>query len=365
MLQGTLTDHSILLVTYIGSVQAQLKVPFEFDFLSQSFPALCLRLLPKQPTLSGGQLIENPNCCPVGLPNESHFGLLQQLVKQRLEQYDVEHACASERRDLQEILQTQGSTREETDESIDHSSYYDHLTRAFEVWSSAPEADRNSLWHLETFRAFGWAQEEAIKLKESLTQAEAQTAHLQLQIARLNLCQQPKEFTYNIPANYNVTPGAVQTLSKAKADTPLDRENLITKWTAIVKEDRKFQRSLPELELQDLSIPGVDMMEDLQKADANGQKGARGEANEDDDVDAAGEDDDELASHTNGINGIALAASSHRGKSNIASLGRDVLDPNLRNHGEGVMEVDGGDFGAEMLLADMRARASKARGAGS
>ena len=339
------------------SAQAHPPSPFDFDFLSQPFPALCLRLLPKQPTIAISQVIENPRYCPVGPPNKSHHELLRQRLEQRLEDFERTQSQSNERQDLREIFSPTEASKDSQTKGLDKSSYYNHLNQAFDVWRATPDSQKASLWHLETLRACNSAQEEAAKLRNELIQAEAQTAHLRLQIARLNECQQPKEYTYNIPSNHEVSQEMVKILGGSKADIPLDRESLIKKWTAVVKDDRKYQRYLPELDLADLAIPvDVNMEDNTEEDDERNRNNSEGEG---DSVDAAGEDDDEVDSHHNGVNGSsAPAAASNPDKLNTGVLDRGVLDPSLRSDDDnGAMEVDKGDFGAEMLLADMKARA--------
>ena len=305
-------------------------------------------------------MIENPKCCPVGPPNKSHYELLRQRLEQRLEDYERTRSQSNERHDLRDIFPPTEANKDSQTPKPDNSSYYNHLSQAFDVWRATPDSQKASLWHLETLRACNTAQEEATKLRNELIQAEAQMAHLRLQIARLNECQQPKEYTYNIPANHGISQETVKMLGGSKADIPLDRENLIKKWTAVVKDDRKYQRYLPELELADLTIPGdVNMEDTAEEDDERNRSNSEGEG---DSVDAAGEDDDEVDSHHNGINGNnPPAVASNPVKLNAALLDRGVLDPSLRGDNgtasNGAMEVDKGDFGAEMLLADMKARA--------
>ena len=340
------------------SAQAHPPSPFDFDFLSQPFPALCLRMLLKQPTIGTSQVIENPKCCPVRPPDKTHYELLRRQLTEKLEDFERAQSQSNERHDLHDIFSPSEPTKDSRMEKLDTSPYYNHLSQAFDVWKSTPNSQKDSLWHLETLRACSSAQEEAAKLRDQLLQAEAQTAHLRLQIARLNECQQPKEYTYNIPANYEVSQETVKVLASSKADVPLDRESLIKKWTAVVKDDRKYQRSLPELELADLTIP-----DDVNMEDNTGEGGHRNGNNlegEGDSVDAAGEDDDEVDSHPNGVDGDSPSvAANNPVKINAGELDRGVLDPSLRDNDDddGAMEVDKGDFGAETLLADMKARA--------
>ena len=344
-----------------NSAQAYPPSPLDFDFLSHSFPALCLRLLPKQPSIGALQVIENPKSCPVGPPNKIHYELLRQRLKQKLEDFQRARNQAHQRRELREIFPANNEDRGSSPEEADASSYYNHLDKAFDVWKSTPDSQKASLWHLETLRAYSSTHDEVVVLQDKLAQAEVQMTHLRLQIARLSECQQPREYTYNIPVQHEISPETAQILSSSKADVPLDRESLIKKWAAIVRDDRKYQRHLPELDLADLSIPdNMNMENDLQEERAEGNEDdSVGEGNS---VDAAGDDDDEVDSHPNGLNGNVHPTENHHPvKIDAGVLDRGVMDPSLQgDEDDGAMDVDKGDFGAEMLLADMRARAQGA-----
>ena len=378
-------------ITNCFSVHAHQPSPFDFDYFSQTFPALCLRMLPRQPTLSAAQVIENSKCCPIGPPGKAQYDLLLKALNKTLEEFSRSQAQAHERRDLHDLLSPNDSLKTSLFEAPDSSAYKTHLGQAFDVWKATPDSQRTSLWHLETLRAYSAAHDETSDLRTQLSKADTQMAHLRLQIARLSECQQPKEYTYNIPAHHAISASTVKGLADSKADLPLDREDLIKKWLEVVKDDTRYQRALPELELADLEVPDEEGMMDVEQNFAGAGDGAGeengsmagGEGGEGDSADAAGEDDDDdndddenndVASapqRTNGVNGAgggtaAPTAAMGGGAAKAVKVGgaaidQSVLDPSLREDGDGdedgAMEVDKGDFGAEMLLADMKARA--------
>ena len=322
-------------------------------------------MLPRQPTLSAAQIIENANHCPVGPPNETHHELLKKHLQRKLESFETKQKHAQERHDLMELFSPEDGGRDAQPlEQSEFSSFYNHLAQAFDVWKSTPDPQKATAWHLEVLRAHSSAHDEAIKLREELVKAEAQMSHLRLQIARLNECQQPKEYTFNIPTNHEIDPETVNFLSNAKADIPLDRESLIKKWATVVKDDRKYQRALPELDLADITFPEQMDVEEAtprqQDPDEDGPTRDPASLNGDDSEDAAGEVDDDMASVPNGVNGSAVQAKTKPVKVSAGTLDRGMLDPSLRNNDEDEdeddMEVDRGDFGAELLLADVRAR---------
>ena len=326
-------------------------------------------MLPKQPTLCAVQVVENTKCCPINPPTKAHYELLKQNLNQKLSDFSQIPAQARQWRDVHDPLSQNGEAQTPSSRLIDPSVYKTHLNGAFDVWKGTPDAQKASLWRLETLRAYNAAHDETASLRDQLSKAETQMAHLRLQIARLSECQQPKEYTFNIPAHHEISVPTVKGLAESKVELPLDREDLIKKWVEVVKENGKYQRALPELELSDLTVPSY-----LMEVEQEGMDGAADSAQPDDgegsaagdgdSADAAGEDDDEVVTpHVNGINGItargapSTATGSAPLKVGSTALDRSMLDPGLRNEDdEEAMEVDRGDFGGEMLLANLKAR---------
>jgi hypothetical protein len=280
-------------------------------------------------------------------------------LKQRLEEFELER-LQSLQDQSQNDTSSESNVTHDKSEPFDFTPYHNHLQQAWEVWKMTPEHQKSAQWHLEVLRAYSNAQDERIELSKKLVLAESQNNHLKIQLERLNECQQPKEFTFQIPTLHSVDEATTKILISQKADIAPDRETLITKWTNVVKENSKFQRALPDIGLGTLS-PGQDGMEIVEGFAEGGQ--ADEEADEGDSADAAGEDDDddgnddgdgngeEVVSQRNGTNSVTGVNNSRNSTS--------FIDPSLRTDQDNSMDVDGGDFGAEILLADMRARAQR------
>ena len=331
--------------------------PFDFDFFAQNFPALCIKLLPSQPTINSPQLIENPRYCPVAPPTKSHLDLVRQQVRQRMEEFESNRALAQgPLSGLQERSSTLGTTAEFEQEEHDSNSYHEHLTQVWELWKSIPESQKTQQWHLEALRAISAAEPERKKLSDTIAQLKGEKAHLSIQIQRLNECQQPKEYTYKIPTYHNITSEANKKLGTNTADGFLDPETLIDKWMTVAMESNKTQTALPQF-----SILDGDDLDEFDIDDDNDEDGEE-EGEEDDSADAAGEDDDEVVAQRNGnannANGTLGIGTGNGTRVNTSLLDRGVLDPSLRDDHDhdSSMEVDGGDFGGESLLAGLRAR---------
>lgn len=219
----------------------------------------------------------------------------------------------------------------------DESIYTAHLIQAWDVWKSTSESQKATQWHLEVLRALSNSQAERKILSNDLDRAKAEQEHLRTQIERLNECQQPKEFTYQIPSNWHVTKEMTSTLVSLQVDTPPDRESLINKWTTVVRRNSKFQRALPDIGLVDISTDIDGMYMDSHELNGT-QEDEDGESE-----DAAGDEDDEDA----GGEKDRFDISRDRGV-DTSFMDRDMLGPGLRVDGD--MDVDEGGYGAENLL---------------
>ena len=322
-------------------IQAYPSTPYSFDFLGQTFPGLCLKLLQQQPSLKSAQVIENPRYCPVGPPTQKHHELLKQLLRIRLEEF----ASARDRRNEEDHSLRRGINNHVPPDEHDDTIYTAHLTQAWDVWKSTSEPHKTTQWHLEVLRALSNSQEEQKKLSNAFDTSQADQEHLRTQIERLNECQQPKEFTYQIPSNWHVSKETASALISHQVDTPPDRETLINKWTTIVLQNSKFQRAIPNMGLVDITtdIDGMYMDNHTMNGDQDDEDGES--------EDAAGEEDDEeeIGPEKDGFD-----ISRDQGI-DTSFMDRDMLDPGLR--GDGDMDVDEGGYGAEMLLPTRAQRA--------
>ena len=288
-------------------------------------------------------MIENPKYCPIGSPGQTHFERLKQLLKQKLEETGNGKAKAQGANSSTQSNISSSSPSRETTESYDPATYMAHLIQAWDVWKTMSEARKVSQWHLEVVRAFSNSQEEQKRLSSALAQAEAEQEHLRLQIERLNECQQPKEFTFQIPTNWHIPKKAAAVIVSSQKGDTLDRETLIGKWTTAVRANSRFQQALPEMGLTDLSTNPNGIEIEYQNADGHRDN----DNNEDgDSIDAAGEDDEdpvEMRGSFTNSDGISIQKS----RMDPNFLNRAALDPNLR---ENVMDIDHGDYGAGMLI---------------
>ena len=328
-------------------------------------------MLPKPPTIGAVQVIENDKSWPVKAPGQSHFELLQQQLSRHLEEFEKEKARdAVSREGLEDSPMVNGHKQNRKE---DFSPYYAHLSQTYDAWASVSEPKRVEMWHLESLRAFSREKQAHEESLRKLANAEAEAAHLRLQVRRLNECQQPREFLSYPPQQFGVSRPTANLVADA-ADTPLEREAMITKWTARVKANASFQRSLPSLTdvTKASTAPTTEPMQPMNGVESFAPPAAASTANavpngehlldqgaDGDSADAAGEDDDD---------DIVAATSQPRltagpGLGSLPAVEGGVLDPTLRGQVH-AMEVDSGDFGAGYLLADMNARSKATDGKG-
>ena len=288
-------------------------------------------------------MIENPKYCPIAPPGQVHFERLRQLLKQKLEETgNGREKAQGGSSSIQSGISSSSPPRQAA-ESYDPATYMAHLTQAWEVWKTISEARKVSQWHLEVVRAFSNSQEEQKELSSALARAEAEQEHLRLQIERLNECQQPKEFTFQIPTNWHIPKKAAAVIVSSQRGDTLDRETLISKWTTAVRANSRFQQALPEMGLVDLSNNSNGIETEYQNADGHQDN----DNNEDgDSIDAPGEDDEEPAEMRDSFTGPdGMSIQKSRVGANF--LNRATLDPSLQ---ENVMDIDPNDYGAGMLI---------------
>lgn len=262
-------------------------------------------MLPKPPTICAGQVIENSKSWPVKAPGQMQFESLRQQLSKRLEEFEKDKARDAERREGSEDNPIANGQKEDRKE--DFSPYYAHLSQAYDAWVSTSEPKKTDMWHLESLRAFAREKQEHEETLRRLAGAEAEAAHLRLQVRRLNECQQPQEFLSYPPQQFGVSRPTANLVTDA-ANTPLEREALIAKWAERVKANTSFQRSLPSL-TDAVAIPEVTMTEPMNGVEIYATSAAAATAAatstvpngesvmdqgaEGDSADAAGEDDDD------------------------------------------------------------------------
>lgn len=223
--------------------------------------------------------------------------------------------------------------------------YYEHLTKAYKLWSDLPEPQRKEAWHLEALRAFAREEEAHGKTQLKLHEVEQEAANLRIQLERLNECQQPREFLLFPPNQLPVSRETVSLVASNHNSMPLEYDKLVEKWKTRIQRNRSAQKPLPHLQSLETPLGSLNPngLSPYPHQAPNGDLNLHDHGISDDDLmDAPGDEDDELSGQV---------------RAPTASMDRRMLDPKLREQGDEIMqgiEGDGEGFVGGRLLAGLR-----------
>ena len=227
-------------------------------------------------------------------------------------------------------------------ENEEEQSYYDHLTKAYNIWKGLSEATQRDVWHLESLQAFAREQEEHGNTHVKLQRVEEEAANLRLQVERLSNLQQPREFALYPPVQLPISMETVSVLSQNSEDIPLNFNKLVDKWKTRIQSNRSAQKEFPPPALP-ASAHQLNGSSSYTQPPSNGGPPLLLDAIDDDDLmDAPGDEDDDLGPP----------------RVPTAPMDRGMLDPKLREHGpdevmQGI-EGDGDEFVGGRLLSGLR-----------
>jgi hypothetical protein len=208
----------------LGSLQAARRkvepgpIYEDFDFFAQSFPGLCLNILPPPTTLFSPAPFASPESWSLQPPG--------------LQQSDVMNRLFNERcRDMRK------STPENPPDSVifRHSA---HLQGAFENWRLMSDKDQQAQWTLEALRCLTTSRDTNSKLKRRLADAEQHTSHLETQYERLSRCQLPREWLVRPPRTVSISESIAREMQKLPGgglDSDYDPNTVISKWRETVR----------------------------------------------------------------------------------------------------------------------------------
>lgn len=198
------------------------------DFLSLSFPALCLAILPEPPTLFSTTPFPGSESWALAPPGRKQFESLNRLVHQQIA-----------------AIREGDDSRFPSNLAFKHSM---HVQRAYEHWQAMSDEERASAWTLETLRAFARMKEEKSATRQKLEAAHTRIRHLEAEFDRLSRFQLPREYLLYPP---NTIPISAPTLKEFGNINPqscmelasYDADAIINKWRAIVRAMKR--RPLP------------------------------------------------------------------------------------------------------------------------
>lgn len=241
--------------------------PFKFDIASQTFPSLCLKLLPAPATLFQASPFSTPQSIPISPPGPDQLQPLRQKLTTQIDYWKWQA--------LRLAQPTTSNIAEEADFLSRSASQWtetalNHLDTSYQNWMAHPPEIRNLLWQVELLRAYNMEQQRVAELEERLEAIQQEANQLQQQVEYLSRCQWPREMALWPPErktfahslreelrliNLNKAPWAegtdIETPSSladninARGDK-WDFEKLVNKWKVHIREDKNRRMPQPQ-----------------------------------------------------------------------------------------------------------------------
>lgn len=210
----------------LGSLQAAQKkiepgpIYEDFDFFAQTFPGLCLAILPPPTTLFSPAPFASPESWSLNPPGAQQSDVLHRLFNERckeLRQLNPDHP---------------------TDSAIFRHNA--HIQGAFENWRLMSEHDKQAAWTLEALRAFTTVRDSNKRLKDRISNADQHSSHLEAQYDRLSRCQLPRELLTRPPTTLPISSAVARDMQKRSqgagfSESDYDPDALLAKWREVVR----------------------------------------------------------------------------------------------------------------------------------
>ncbi|KAL5339403.1 hypothetical protein BJX70DRAFT_158740 [Aspergillus crustosus] len=223
--------------------------PFEFDIQVQTFPSLCLQLLPPPPTLFSTNPFPSTSSFPLDAPGPDHLATVRQAIRAKIEQWQSDQLSAESINNSipgksglgldSGMIQRNAQQHEEMS--------LRHLELAFKHWITLPYEARREAWQLETIRAFAREAEKRKSSDDQLARVQQEANQLRSQVEKLGSCQWPREFALFPPETLPLPRDVARELdAKESQISPgsarWDYDNMVAKWRRVVMHDRSMGR---------------------------------------------------------------------------------------------------------------------------
>ncbi|KAJ5548199.1 hypothetical protein N7513_005433 [Penicillium frequentans] len=221
--------------------------PFDFDIQAQTFPSLCLQLLPPPPSLFASHPFSSPNSFPLQAPGVEHLDIIRQALRSKIAQWKSD-----------QIAGDPSAHSKHMGASPDHNMIYRtaqqheeiglrHLELAFNHWNSLPHETRREAWQLEITRAFARESEQRKSVDEQLARVQQEANQLRAQVERLGSCQWPREFALFPPDTLPLSRDVARELDAKESQispdsTRWDYDHVVSKWKRVVMHDKGMGR---------------------------------------------------------------------------------------------------------------------------
>ncbi|KAJ5328080.1 hypothetical protein N7452_008470 [Penicillium brevicompactum] len=223
--------------------------PFDFDIQSQTFPSLCLQLLPPPPSLFATSPFPSSSSFPLQPPGVEYVDIVRQKLRSQVAQWQEDQITAD---------QTSAPHTRHGNNGVDASLIYRsaqqhedislrHLDLAFNHWNSLPRETRSEAWQLEIMRAFAREAEKRKSSDEQIARVQQEANQLRAQVERLGSCQWPREFALFPPDTLPLPRQVARELDAQDShinptSSRWDYDNVVAKWKRVVMHDKGMGR---------------------------------------------------------------------------------------------------------------------------
>lgn len=216
---------------------APLPQAFPFELTAQTFPALCLLLLPTPATLFQPSPFPTPTTVPLKPPGPEQLQALRTIIKVTLDQWKWDALAHVQRNSTfpegstnvgEEAERLSETASRQTEEALRH------LDSSFQWFMSVSAEQQYSLWSIELLRAFKTGQKKLDEANDRITRISQEAFQLQQQIEYLSKCQWPREMALWPPERNTFSSAIEKELRKGDSTTGTSLANVNSYGTTIV-----------------------------------------------------------------------------------------------------------------------------------
>lgn len=300
-------------------MRAHPLTPFDFEFFRLGFPALCLRCMPPPRSMSSHHSNLGQETWPLDPPGPSEFEYLKRFLFAKLQEWKARVAQGDQYTDHN------GEDDQQLSDNLskEEATHQQHFVEAYNDWQKLTPEKRQEQWRLECQKAYAEEYDRHQGTRDRLDQLEQEIHHLRDRLDQQKSGHVATDFEISAIPLSRMTMAAVKP-HELRDLQHWDYDRLLEKWKHRIHEQRSTQHPLPEVPLWSPSRPrngtpstyGHRGREDQHIYPDDGDN----EMEDEDLVDAPGEDEDE---------DVSAAGPQKNGM-----MDRNILDPKLR-HGNG------------------------------
>ncbi|EEH38262.2 hypothetical protein PAAG_01183 [Paracoccidioides lutzii Pb01] len=230
--------------------------PFDFDLQRQTFPALCLQILPPPPSLFSTHPFATPTSFPLDPPGFDRGDILKQALLVQIQQWKSDQLSVAASAATHQGTGGPNTVHPSTldPEMIERSAQQHeemavrHLELSLNHWMSTSPNDRVNIWQREITRAFAREKEKRQEIEKQLLRTQQEANQLRGQIERLENCQWPREFSIFPPDMLPISHAVSRELAEDSKvigieSSRWDYDNIVAKWKRVVMHDKSMGRA--------------------------------------------------------------------------------------------------------------------------